>query len=190
MGVPHQGDLHQLDADLMGYEERRIEPAGARGIPIVSLDAHVQAADRIWRPVEGDRTSAADWIAIFNYNDANSYVVVERYFADRRVAIGPDQVVFDPRNGEVIDRFDPKPVQSVSNWIEGIHWVQFDHWPLRWLYFAGGLMGCMMIGSGLVFWMQSRICKNAQNPARVQYPPSVPCRRYWQLLGRFVTGGF
>ena len=38
----------------------------------------------------------------------------------------------------------------------GIHAVQFDHWPLRWLYFLSGLLGCVLIATGLLFWVQSR----------------------------------
>lgn len=168
MGVPYQGDLKQLRTDLLGYEERKIEPAGVPGGLIVSLDRYRDRAEAIWRSEDGSRSSSAEWIAIFNPKDANAYVMIERYFPDRRVAIGPDQVAFDPRSGDIVGRFAPKPVNYANNWIEGLHWIQFDHWPLRWLYFLAGLSGCAMIGSGLLFWIEARLSKGRIDPVSVR----------------------
>ncbi len=164
MAVPFEGDIKQLDAKLAAYEKPVIKPANEPGDPVGTLDRYIDRANSIWRAQEGEGTSDPDWVAIFNVNDAKTYVVVERFFANHRVALGPDQVVFDPNNGEMIDQFKPLPIHAASNWLEGLHWIQFDHWPLRWLYFLAGLSGCIMIGSGLVFWIESRI-KKAQPDA-------------------------
>lgn len=168
MAVPFDGNGRQMDNELAAYEKPKIDAAGVPGEAITTLDGYMARAEEIWRSEEGEGTSDADWIAIFNVNDANSYVVVERFHANRRVTIGPDQIVFDPRSDEIIDRFDPQPIHSVNNWIEGLHWIQFDHWPLRWLYFFAGLSGCAMIGSGLAFWIQARIRKEQYDPASVR----------------------
>lgn len=45
---------------------------------------------------------------------------------------------------------------SVWNFIGGMHYIQFSHWLIRWLYFLGGLGGCVMIATGLLHWTQSR----------------------------------
>lgn len=169
MGVPYNGDEGGYDAEISGYEALAIEPAGEPGQPVVSLDRPLQQAADIWQDEEGRTTSGADWVGIFNYGDANSYVLVERYFPSGRVSIGPHQMTFDPQTGEMIDRFDPQPVHAAANWLEGLHWIQFEHWPLRWLYFVGGLAGCVMIGSGLVFWMQARIRKGQADPMGVRF---------------------
>ncbi|MBL9071371.1 MAG: PepSY domain-containing protein [Sphingopyxis sp.] len=168
MGVPYQGDLKQLRTDQLGYEERKIEPAGVPGGAIAAIDRYRDRAEAIWRSEEGRASSSAEWIAIFNPKDANAYVMIERYFPDRRVAIGPDQLTFDLRSGDIIGRFAPQPVNYVNNWIEGLHWIQFDHWPLRWLYFLAGLSGCAMIGSGLLFWIEARLSKGRMDPASVR----------------------
>lgn len=168
MAVPYGGDLRQLDAELLAYEEPLQPPSGQPGPAVDSLDAYVARANALWRAEEGEEASEPDWIALFNVKDAASYVMVERYFANRRVAIGPDQIVFDPRTGDVTGRFHPPPVQHVAGWIEGLHWIQFDHWALRWLYFMAGLTGCAMIGAGLVYWMQARIEKLRPDPLCVR----------------------
>jgi len=37
-----------------------------------------------------------------------------------------------------------------------LHFIQFDHWPLRWLYFVLGLSGCVMIATGYIYWLETR----------------------------------
>jgi len=159
MAVPYGGELDELEADLLAYERPMREPTGLPGDGIDSLDRYVSRANDIWRAQEGADTSTPDWVAVVNPNDANAYVVVERYFADRRIALGPDQIVIDPSSGQVIDQFAPLPIHRTSAWLEGLHWIQFDHWPLRWLYFIGGLLGCAMIGSGFLYWVEGRISR-------------------------------
>lgn len=168
IALPFGGDQEQFRAATLAYELPKIEAAGAHGNQVKAVDAFVERAEEIWTAEDDGDPSKADWIAIFNVNDANAYIVVERYFASRRIALGPYQVVFDPKTGDIIDQFKPLPVHHATNWLEGLHWIQFDHWPLRWLYFFGGLSGCGMIASGLVFWMQSRIKKAHQDPLSVR----------------------
>jgi hypothetical protein len=47
-------------------------------------------------------------------------------------------------------------VMSVQRFIAGLHFIQFNHWPLRFLYFLCGLSGCVMIATGFLFWLESR----------------------------------
>lgn len=168
MAVHFKGEIQQLEDAMLAWEIPRIAAAGEPGEAIASLDDHVASANAIWRAAEGEGTSTPEWVGIFNANDAESYVVVERFFANSRVALGPDQIVFDPQSGEVIDQFSPLPVHGVSSWLEGLHWIQFDHWTLRWLYFVAGLGGCAMIATGLIYWMQARINKTRPDPASVR----------------------
>ncbi|MEM7360238.1 MAG: PepSY-associated TM helix domain-containing protein [Pseudomonadota bacterium] len=168
LGLPYDGNARGLNAETSGYEYLAVPAAGQPGPPVERIDALVSTADGIWLAEEGKRSSRADWIGIFNYGDKNSYVIVERYYPDNRVSIGPDQFSFDPTTQEITNRFSPEPVHAAMNWLEGLHWVQFDHWPLRWLYFFAGLSGCAMIGSGMVFWMQARIKKGTEDSVSVR----------------------
>ncbi len=69
--------------------------------------------------------------------------------------------VFDGASGKLTRNFSLPPVGEASAWIQGAHFVQFGHWPLRWLYFLGGLGGCVMIATGMLFWLRSRESKLA-----------------------------
>ncbi len=168
MTLPYDGNLRQLDAGLSGYQELARPMANQPGAPVTELQIYLDQAREIWREEEGRTSSGAEWIGIFNYGDANSYIMAERYFQSSRVAIGPDQITFDPKSGEVLGRYSPKPIHKATNWLEGLHWIQFDHWPMRWLYFFAGLSGCVMIGSGLIFWMQARIRAKQAEPGTVR----------------------
>lgn len=188
MAMPFGGDIGKLEAGLLAHERPLVDPAGRPGGPVGSLDAYVSRASAIWRAEEGEGSSDPEWLAIFNVNDAASYVVVERFFANRRVALGPDQIVFDPRTGLVTDQFKPLPVHAASGWLEGLHWIQFDHWTLRWLYFIAGLGGCAMIGAGLVYWMQSRISKARPDPASVRVVRAISIGATTGII--IATAGF
>lgn len=168
MTLPYDGSLRQLDMDLSGYQTLALPPANTPGAPVTELQKYLDQARDIWRTEEGRTSNGAEWIGIFNYGDTNSYVMAERYFQSNRVAIGPDQITFDPATGEVLGRYSPLPIHKATNWLEGLHWIQFDHWPMRWLYFFVGLSGCAMIGSGMIFWMQSRIRAKDAEPATVR----------------------
>ncbi len=168
IGLPYDGNARGLSAETSGYQQMAIEVSDKPGAPIPSVEQLLIKANDIWRTEEGAYTSGADWIGIFNYGNENTYVIVERYFPSRRVSIGPHQISFNPYTQEKLEQFSPRPVHAAMNWVEGLHWIQFDHWPLRWLYFFAGLSGCAMIASGLVFWMQHRIKKGKPDPANVR----------------------
>ena len=58
--------------------------------------------------------------------------------------------------GELLHAHEPRPVKGFTHWINGLHFVQFDHAALRVLYVIGGLLGCVMIHTGFLFWLESR----------------------------------
>jgi hypothetical protein len=50
----------------------------------------------------------------------------------------------------------------VQRFISGLHFIQFQHWTLRWLYFGLGLTGCTLITTGYLFWLESRRKKHVR----------------------------
>lgn len=139
-------------ADDYGYYMR--EAAGAPG-GAVPIGPTVARAEEIWRARYGEAI-AADFVELVHVGDANGYISVRRSFPERQVNQGVDTVVFALDSGEILVDYAPTPARNVQRWLAGLHFIQFDHWPLRWLYFVGGLAGCVMIASGFVFWTASR----------------------------------
>ncbi len=54
------------------------------------------------------------------------------------------------------------PSMNAHRFITGFHFIQFDHWSLRWIYFVLGPSGCALIATGFLFWLESRRRRHAQ----------------------------
>jgi len=123
--------------------------------PLASLDAMLVRAEREWA---GGR---AYLVRVWHPGDAGSYVEVRRSYA-QDITMNLDQIYFDATTGEVLQRFAAAPVMSVQRFISGLHFIQFERWTLRWLYFLAGLSACVMIATGLVFWIEARRARHAK----------------------------
>lgn len=134
-----------------GYTRPRANMPGTLG----SLDGMAAEAERRW---SGGKPFM---VRVHEAGDAASVVEMRRSFA-HDVTMNRDAVYFDAASGAVLGQFESKPIGAVQRFIAGIHFVQFDHWLLRWLYFAGGLAGCVMIATGFLFWLESRRAEHAR----------------------------
>lgn len=127
------------------------------GVPdtLGSLDAMAAFAMREW---SGGRPYL---VRVWHPGDANAYVEMRRSHTSD-ITMNIDQIYFDAATGEVLHRFEAAPVMTVQRFFSGLHFIQYEHWTLRWLYFLGGLSACVMIATGLLFWIEARRAKHAQ----------------------------
>ncbi|NYE24063.1 PepSY-associated TM helix domain-containing protein [Pigmentiphaga litoralis] len=138
----------QFQAQSYGRYTRPLAGLAAQG-PLASVDAMAAQAESVWGG------GVPYFVRVWNPGDANRYVELRRaYFGE--VTMNIDQLYFDGATGTLLARFSAGPVMSVQRFLSGVHFIQFDHWPLRWLYFFLGLTGCVMIATGMVFWLASR----------------------------------
>jgi uncharacterized iron-regulated membrane protein len=134
------------------YSRPRLQqPAKQRA----SLDQMLEQAEARWA---GGR---AYFVRVWHEGDAASYVELRRSFADD-ITMNLDQIYFDAQTGAMLHRFEAAPVMRVQRFVSGLHFIQFDHWGIRWLYFFGGLAGCVMIATGFVFWLEARRARHAR----------------------------
>ena len=148
-----QGDRAAFNREVFGsYQRARAgEPA-----PLGSLDAMRGQAEQLW----GEGRVAS--LRVMHPGDAASYVEVRRTSADQ-VALSREQLYFDAVSGKLLGReAGNRPVLGVQRFLAGIHFLQFDNWTLRWLYFLAGLAGCTMIVTGFLFWLESRRSQHTQ----------------------------
>ena len=139
-------DKQAYTAEAMGrYTRARANAPGA----LASLDAMAARAEQAWAGGQ------PYFVRVYHPGDANSYVELRRSYA-RDVTMNLDQIYFDAVTGEILHRFEAAPVMTVQRFISGMHFVQFEHWPLRWLYFCAGLSGCVLIATGFLFWLEAR----------------------------------
>jgi uncharacterized iron-regulated membrane protein len=123
-------------------------PAKQRG-ELASVDAMVAQAQALWGGGGVRR------IAIRNPQDKHAIVEVQRRPHDR-VTYETLSVTFDGATGAVLGKQDLSPALKVQRFFTGLHMIPFDHWWLRWMYFVMGLISCVMIGTGLLLWVEKR----------------------------------
>lgn len=142
-----------FNADLFGtFARPRLNNPGE----LASLDAMVGEAQRMW---DGKRPR---YVFIRNLGDAAAYVQIGRS-DDSRLGGWNDIAYFDAATGSLLHvRGAARPVMTAQRFISDLHLIRFQHWTLRWAYFALGLTGCVMIATGYLFWLEARRKKHAQ----------------------------
>lgn len=124
-------------------------PKGGRPGDTASLDAMLADAERDWGK------GSVYLVRVNNPKDAAGNVVLRRHSLDS-VTKDINNFRFAAVDGQKMGNFEASPMVNAWNFIAGMHYLQFSHWTLRWLYFLGGLAGCVMIATGLFFWSSSR----------------------------------
>jgi len=152
--TPYRGDRAAFVQETYGIHAR--PRLGQPAPPMQSLDAMVAEATRTWGG------GSPQLLRVFHPGDANAYVEVRRSFVDDRVTMPVDAFYFDAATGAVLSSHSATPVMKVHRFISGFHFIQFDHWSLRWVYFGLGLLGCVLIATGFLFWLESRRKRHAQ----------------------------
>lgn len=129
------------------------EPAGVAA-PLASVDAMVLEAKRRW--AARDMAGNVGLLTINHLGDKNGYVSIYRAGTDRVTLVGQG-VHFEASTGRVI-REDPAPtvVNTINDFLTGLHLQHFEHWLLRWMYVLGGLAGCVCIATGFIFFVEKR----------------------------------
>ena len=137
-------------------------PHDRAGVPagIASVDAMVTEAQRRWaaKGMAGD----VGFLAVRHVNDANGYVSIYRAGTDR-IALTGEGIHFKASTGELLREDPPQTaVDSINTFLTGLHLQHFRHWLLRWLYVVGGLLGCVCIATGFIFFVEKRKKQHAK----------------------------
>ena len=149
--LAYGGDRRSFNQETFGNYTR--PKAGVPAATSVPLDSLVLEASRLW---DGGKPF---FVRVWHPGDANSYVEIRRSYDDA-VTMNLDLVHFDAATGAVLYRYTAAPVVTVQRFISGLHFIQFRHWTLRWVYFGLGLAGCLLIATGYLFWLESRRTKH------------------------------
>jgi uncharacterized iron-regulated membrane protein len=151
--VAYQGDRARFNREAFGIQPpaKANRPGGATA----SIDAMLAAASTLW---QGGRPN---FVRLWHPGDANARLEVRRAYDDN-VTMNIDAAYFDAATGQLIRSESARPVLNAQRFISGLHFIQFRHWTLRWLYFVLGLAGCALIATGYLFWLESRRRRHAQ----------------------------
>ena len=125
-----------------------------------SVDAMVEEAKRRW--AARDMAGEVGFLVMHHVGDANSYVSIYRAGSDRVALVG-EGIHFKASTGEVLREDPPRTVVSeINEFLTGLHLQHFEHWLLRWLYVIGGLLGCICIATGFIFFVEKRKRQHAK----------------------------
>lgn len=160
--LPFQGSKEALQAEVFGGFNR--PKAGVPG-KLASLDAMVRDAESRWSAYY-DAPVRADFVRVTHPGDAASFVQIRSVFPSDSVTMDRGMAVYDAGSGALLREHYSAPVRSVHAFIAGMHFIQFKHWTLRWLYFFGGLAGCVMIATGFLFWLEARRARHLRHGLR------------------------
>ena len=128
---------------------------------LASVDAMVDEAKSRW--AARDMAGEVGFLMVHHVGDKNSYVSIYRAGSDRVSLVG-EGIHFKGTTGEVL-REDPphSTAEGIAEFLTGLHLQHFEHWFLRWLYVLGGLLGCVCIATGFIFFTEKRKQQHAKN---------------------------
>ncbi len=150
-------DQHEiLESERTGLPH---EPAGVAA-PMASVDAMVAEAKRRW--AARDMAGEVGYLYADHLGDQNGYVSIYRAGSDRVALVG-EGIHFKASTGEVLREDPPRTaVAEINEFLTGLHLQHFEHWLLRWLYVLGGLLGCICIATGFIFFVEKRKRQHAK----------------------------
>jgi len=123
----------------------------ASGKPAPFVDVGPLVADA-QRRFGGEATR----LVVRNPNDAAATVTVYRHPSASLNARGPS-VTYSGSDGRVLEQSTGSgPGIATAGVMLGLHVAQFAGTALRWTYFALGLTGAAMVGTGLLLWTAKR----------------------------------
>lgn len=124
-------------------------PEKTGSAPLTPVGPLVAEAERRWG-------AAAGSVRILNPGDRTAEVIVSSA-PDSGLSVRPRSMTFDGVTGKLLDVHDPAGAATATEGtMIGLHAGRFAYPLLRWLYFASGVAGCVMVGSGLILWTVKR----------------------------------
>ena len=157
-------DSNTYFADLQG-EKPESRPRRGPGdtvqpLPAIALQPIIDVATARW---QGGRIGSLQ-----ARRDANGRAVVEvtRHEGDR-LQYRPPRLLFDATTGQWLDQADPtSPAATTYGVLYGLHMARFADVGMRWALFGFGVLGSLMIATGMVLWSVKRSAKSQTQAGR------------------------
>ena len=157
-------DSNAYFADLQG-EKAESRPRRGAGdkvepLPAIALQPILQEARTRW---DGGRIGSLQ-----ARRDAKGRAVVEvtRHEGDR-LQYRPPRLLFDATTGQWLDQADPTgPAAKTYGVLYGLHLARFADAGMRWVLFGFGVLGSLMIATGMVLWSVKRSAKSQTQASR------------------------
>jgi uncharacterized iron-regulated membrane protein len=129
------------------------------------LNAFVAKVEKKW---DG---GAVSLVSIKNFQDSNMHVIIQsKPNADKSFA-GSGKIIYRVRDGQILKETSPITnstyIDKVKALVYHLHFGDFGGRPLRVMFFVLGVMGCVIIISGILIWLVARDKNNVPKHKRV-----------------------
>lgn len=149
-GTDTQSYFAELQGDAPGARSaRRGRNEQAQPLPLLDLTSMLTQASQLW---QGGRVGSIT----VRSDSQGPLVEITRHDGDR-LQYGPARLRFDGSTSQLQTQVDPQsPAIKTYGVLYGLHLGRFADTGTRWALFGFGIMGSLMIASGLVLWSVKR----------------------------------
>ncbi|WP_312049780.1 PepSY-associated TM helix domain-containing protein [Acinetobacter courvalinii] len=135
------------------------EPQKAEMLPIGTL---LEQVKQQW----GDQALAS--IEVKNPN-TDQAIITFKQLEDRSITLNQAQITFDGQGKILANTRNESAVATLNAGVYGLHMATFAQPLLRFAFFCSGILGCLMIASGLLLWSLKRQIQNKSNQFHFGY---------------------
>jgi uncharacterized iron-regulated membrane protein len=120
----------------------------------INIDSYVNQVRKLWKD------PFIKNVLVKNYGDTSMHVIIEGN-ANRKLSFaGTGRIIFKVANDEVIYHKSPLQkatyIDKMKSLIYRLHFGDFGGYWLKIVYFLLGIMGCVVIISGILVWLVAR----------------------------------
>lgn len=164
--ILYKGDSEKMYTELAYNHSKTLEYSYSELEFIPKVEKYVNEVGKKWPESKLTR------ITVHNYGDANMQIVLEsrplytQYF--------PGYGIYNVRvkDSQVIEEKSPMQdatfVDHVKSLLYRLHFGDYAGYPLKFLSFIMGVMGCLVISSGIMIWLVARD-KNNVKPVKRKF---------------------
>lgn len=135
--------------DEMNRSAAMPEATGKLG-PMLAFDQMLKQADQA---LQGQKIARIEMSAPNDQSATVSFVPAVESSLNIRVP----GIQMNAINGTLLSSGQSQSAMAVAaGTVYGLHMAHVADWPMRWLLFSSGILGCCMIGSGMVLWTVKR----------------------------------
>ena len=160
----YNGKADEIYRDLEYFDSKETPYTYQALTQKADVQSYIDRTQKLWQD------SYIKSVNIKNYGDAAMQVIIEGAAPAERNFSGTGKIVYEVKSNKVIYQKSPLDestyVGKVKSLIYRLHFGDFGGYALKIVYFILGLMGCIVIISGILIWLVARDKKNVPDHKR------------------------
>lgn len=162
--VFYRGKADKLYSDLE-YADAKVYTYTYQELPAkVNVQSYINRSQKLWEDADITR------VLIKNYGDASMTMIVEGAANPQRNFSGSGRIIYEIKNDKVVYHHSPLEestyISKIKSLIYHLHFGDYSGYALKIIYFILGMMGCVVIISGILIWLVARDKKNVPEHKR------------------------